>query len=88
MQLNLRFSPLTTGLAFLPLTGLLVLTSVTVQTRVLPRTGAKPVLMTGMGLGLVAMILFTRLTPTSGRGSLNWPQCGRLKWPHLRPIGC
>ena len=23
-----------------------------------------------------------------GRGHLKWPQCGRLKWPHLRPIGC
>jgi hypothetical protein len=23
-----------------------------------------------------------------GRGHLNWPQCGRLNWPHLRPIGC
>jgi len=24
----------------------------------------------------------------AGRGRLNWPRCGRLKWPHLRPIGC
>ena len=22
-----------------------------------------------------------------GRGHLKWPQCGRLKWPHLRPTG-
>ena len=63
MQLNLRFSPLTTGLAFLPMTGILVATSVTAQTRVLPRTGAKPLVMTGMALGAIAMILFTRLTP-------------------------
>lgn len=63
MQLTLRFSPLTAGLAFLPLTGLLVATSVTAQTSVLPRTGAKPLVMTGMTLGAVAMILFTRLTP-------------------------
>ena len=42
MQLTLGFSPLTAGLAFLPLTGVLVATSVTAQTRVLPRTGAKP----------------------------------------------
>ena len=63
MQLNLGFSPLTTGLAFLPLTGVLVLTSLTAQTRVLPRTGAKPLLMTGMALGVIGMILFTRLTP-------------------------
>jgi MFS family permease len=59
MQLTLRFSPLTAGLAFLPMTGLLVATSVTVQTSVLPRTGAKPLVMTGMTLGVIAMILFT-----------------------------
>jgi EmrB/QacA subfamily drug resistance transporter len=69
MQLNLGFSPLTTGLAFLPLTGILVLTSVTAQTRIVPRIGPKPVLMTGMALGLVAMILFTRLTPGSAYAS-------------------
>ena len=63
MQLALRFSPLTTGLAFLPMTGLLVATSVTAQTRVLPRTGAKPLVMSGMALGVIAMIIFTRLTP-------------------------
>ena len=63
MQLTLRFSPLTTGLAFLPMTALLVATSVTAQTRVLPRTGAKPLVMTGMALGVIAMIVFTRLSP-------------------------
>ena len=63
MQLTLGFSPLTAGLAFLPLTGVLVATSVTAQTRVLPRTGAKPLVMTGMTLGVIAMLIFTRLTP-------------------------
>jgi EmrB/QacA subfamily drug resistance transporter len=63
MQLALGFSPLTTGLAFLPLTAVLVATSVTAQTRVLPRTGAKPLVVIGMALGVIAMVLFTRLTP-------------------------
>ena len=63
MQLTLHFSPLTAGLAFLPMTAVLVATSVTAQTRVLPRTGAKPLVMTGMTLGVIAMIIFTRLTP-------------------------
>jgi EmrB/QacA subfamily drug resistance transporter len=63
MQLTLHFSPLTAGLAFLPMTGVLVATSVTAQTRVLPRTGAKPLVMTGMTLAAIAMIIFTRLTP-------------------------
>jgi MFS family permease len=44
------------------MTGAIVLTSTTVQTRVLPRTGAKPLVITGMTLGLVAMLLFTRLS--------------------------
>ena len=63
MQLNLHFSPLITGVAFLPMTALLVATSVTAQTRILPRTGAKPLVMGGMTLGLIAMLVFTRLTP-------------------------
>jgi predicted MFS family arabinose efflux permease len=63
MQQQLGFSPLQTGLGFLPMTAMIVLTSTTVQTRVLHRTGAKPLVMTGMTLGIVAMILLTRLTP-------------------------
>jgi EmrB/QacA subfamily drug resistance transporter len=63
LQQNLGYSPLKTGLAFLPMTVMIVLTATTVQTRVLPRTGAKPLVVTGMTLGIVAMILFTQLTP-------------------------
>ncbi len=63
LQQNLGFSPLTTGVAFLPMTGTIVLTATTVQTRVLYRTGAKPLVVAGMTLGIIAMILFTRLTP-------------------------
>jgi EmrB/QacA subfamily drug resistance transporter len=63
MQQNLGLSPLTTGLAFLPMTGMIVVTATTVQTKVLPRTGAKPLITAGMILGIIAMVLFTRLTP-------------------------
>jgi EmrB/QacA subfamily drug resistance transporter len=63
MQQNLGFSPLTTGVAFLPMTATIVVTATTVQTRVLHRTGAKPLVIAGMTLGVIAMILFTRLTP-------------------------
>ncbi|TML96291.1 MAG: MFS transporter [Actinobacteria bacterium] len=65
LQQNLRFSPLTTGLAFLPMTAAIVVTSTTAQTKILPRTGAKPLVMIGMALGAIAMLLFTRLSPTS-----------------------
>jgi hypothetical protein len=65
MRDNLALSPLTTGVAFLPMTALIVLSSTTAQTRVLPRTGAKPLIVAGMTLGLVSMFLLTRLTPSS-----------------------
>jgi MFS family permease len=73
MQQNLAFSPLKTGLAFLPLTGVLVITSVAVQTRVIQRTGVKPIVVLGMALALVAMVLFAQLTPTSSYGSAVLP---------------
>ena len=65
MQQNLAFSPLTTGLAFLPMTAMIVISSTTAQTRILPRTGAKPLIIFGMTLGLLAMLGLTRLSPTS-----------------------
>lgn len=48
---------------------MIVLTAVTVQTRVLARTGAKPIVLTGMTLGILAMILLTRLTPNGAYAS-------------------
>ncbi len=65
LQQQLGLSPLTTGLAFLPLTGVLVVTSTTVQTRVIQHTGVKPLVLAGTTLGAIGMFLFTRLTPGS-----------------------
>ncbi|MBV9050049.1 MAG: MFS transporter, partial [Solirubrobacterales bacterium] len=74
MQQNLGFSPLKTGLGFLPMTVMIVLTATTVQTRILPRTGAKPLVAAGMGLGAVAMLMFSRLTADAAYASnvLPW----------------
>ncbi|MGN6167366.1 MAG: MFS transporter, partial [Solirubrobacteraceae bacterium] len=69
LQQNLAFSPLKTGVAFLPLTAVLVVTSTTVQTRVIQRTGVKPLVLIGMALAVVGMVLFAQLTPTSSYGS-------------------
>ena len=69
LQANLRFSPLKTGLAFLPLSVVLVITSTTIQTRVVERTGVKPPVLLGMALGLIAMVLLAQLTPTSSYGT-------------------
>jgi len=69
MQENLAFSPLKTGLAFLPLSVVLVITSTTVQTRVIERSGVKPLVLLGMALGMIGMVLFAQLTPTSTYGT-------------------
>ena len=69
LQQQLGLSPLTTGLAFLPLTGALVVTSTTVQTRVIGRTGVKPLVLAGTTLAAIGMFLFTRLTPGSSYAS-------------------
>jgi EmrB/QacA subfamily drug resistance transporter len=65
MQDNLAFSPLATGVAFLPMTAMIVISSTSAQTRILPRTGAKPLIVFGMTLGVIAMALLTRLAPSS-----------------------
>jgi len=69
LQQSLGFSPLKTGLAFLPLSAALVITSTTVQTRVVQRTGVKPLVLLGMALGLVGMLLLTQLTTSSSYGT-------------------
>jgi EmrB/QacA subfamily drug resistance transporter len=63
MQQILRFSPVKTGLGFLPLTGAVIIVAPLVQTKILPRLGPRAVIVTGMVLGVIAMIIFTRLTP-------------------------
>ena len=44
----------------------IVVTATTVQTRLLPRLGARKLIATGMMLGLAAMLVFTRLEPGGG----------------------
>jgi len=66
MQVNLGYSPMKTGVGFLPMTVMIFIVAPTIQTRVLPRVGVRPIVMTGMGLGLLSMLMFfTRLDPTS-----------------------
>ncbi len=66
MQQNLGFSPIGTGLAFLPMNAVIITTATTVQTKVLHRTGPKVIVIAGMTIGLAAMLSFTRITPGSG----------------------
>lgn len=66
MQQNLGYSPLKTGVGFLPMTLMIFIMAPTVQTKLLPRFGVRPIIMTGMTLGALAMLLFfARLEPDS-----------------------
>jgi EmrB/QacA subfamily drug resistance transporter len=61
MQQNLGYSPILTGVAFLPLT-LTVMTSATiVNTKLAPRFGPRPLVTIGMALGAGAMVYLTGL---------------------------
>jgi EmrB/QacA subfamily drug resistance transporter len=59
------YSPVTTGLAFLPMFGCIVISSNTSSIVTLPRFGPRVLITIGMVLGGGAMIYLTQLTPTS-----------------------
>jgi len=60
LQQTLGYSPLKTGLAFLPMTGALVITA-GISARVLPRTGPRPLFVAGMVLSAVGLALLAQL---------------------------
>ena len=60
------YSPITTGLAFLPLTVATVTASVTANVKLLPRFGPRTLITTGMLLGAVGMLLLSRAGVHSG----------------------
>jgi EmrB/QacA subfamily drug resistance transporter len=61
LQQTLGYSPVSTGLAFLPMMGVIVVVSTLANTFLLARLGPKPLVPLGMGLAAVAMLLLTRL---------------------------
>jgi EmrB/QacA subfamily drug resistance transporter len=66
LQGTLGFSPVRTGLAFLPMMAAIVTSATLMSTRVLPRTGPRPLIPTGMVLAGIAMLLFTRVGVHTG----------------------
>jgi len=66
MQQTLGFSPLTTGLAFLPMMAVIIPVGGIAQTRLLPRFGARPLITLGMLSSAVAMVMFTGVGVHSG----------------------
>jgi EmrB/QacA subfamily drug resistance transporter len=65
MQQNLGYSPITTGFAFLPLVVGIVISSTSANIRLLPRTGPRPLVVTGMVLGATGMLYLTGIGPHS-----------------------
>jgi EmrB/QacA subfamily drug resistance transporter len=57
LQQTRGYSPVTTGLAFLPMTGVIMVTAVVATTRLRGVFGPRPLVVTGMALGAVAMLL-------------------------------
>ncbi|WEH13136.1 MFS transporter [Streptomyces sp. VNUA24] len=68
LQQSLGYSPIETGLAFLPMTGALMITSALATSVLLPRIGPKPVVPLGMGLAAVGMVWMTSLDLHSSYG--------------------
>jgi hypothetical protein len=65
LQQTKGFSPIQTGLAFLPMPAAIVVTATSVNIKFLARVGPKPLLMLGTSLGALALMWFAQITPTS-----------------------
>ncbi|MFI1337566.1 MFS transporter [Streptomyces sp. NPDC020845] len=66
LQQSLGYTPIRTGLAFLPMVAALMLTSTLATTTLIPRLGPKPVVPLGMGLAAAGMAWLTALDLDSG----------------------
>ncbi len=69
LQNTLGFSPVETGLAFLPMAGMLMLAATATSTAALPRIGPKPLVTTGLLLASGGMLLLTQVGVDSNYAS-------------------
>jgi len=61
MQQTLGFSPVVTGVAFLPMIACLMVSSITSNVRLMPRTGPRPLAPAGLLLAVLGLVLLTRI---------------------------
>ena len=61
LQQNLGYTPIQTGLAFLPMTGVIMISAIISTTKLVPRFGPRPLVTGGMLLGATGMVLLTGL---------------------------
>jgi hypothetical protein len=59
LQQNLTFSPIETGLAFLPMVAMVMVSATTSSTRLLPRVGPGPLVPSGLALGAAGIAYLT-----------------------------
>ncbi|HEY4269230.1 MAG TPA: MFS transporter [Galbitalea sp.] len=65
LQTTLHYTPLQTGVSFLPMIGMLVIAAQVGTTILVPRLGPKILVPIGMVIGVVGMIYFTHLNASS-----------------------
>jgi EmrB/QacA subfamily drug resistance transporter len=65
LQQTLAYSPVKTGLAFLPMVGTIMATSTTASTVLLPRIGPRRLVLSGMLLAAIGMVLLAQLSANS-----------------------
>jgi EmrB/QacA subfamily drug resistance transporter len=65
LQQTKGFSPIETGLAFLPMTAAIMITATSVNIRFLAKVGPRPLLILGMSLGAIAMLWLAQITVDS-----------------------
>jgi len=65
LQQTKGFSPIETGLAYLPMTAAIMASATLATTRFLDKIGPRPLLVLGMALGALAMVWFAQLETTS-----------------------
>ena len=61
LQQTLGFSPVTTGLAFLPMVAAVMVAATLSTSQLLPRVGPRPLIPTGMVLSAIGMFLLTKV---------------------------
>jgi len=66
LQQTLGFSPILTGVAFLPMVGVVMATAALTTARLLPRIGPRPLVTLGMVLASAAMVLLTQVGVDTG----------------------
>ena len=65
LQNTLGFTPIQSGLAFLPMSVAIITTATTATTRLVPKIGPKPLVITGMAFAATAMVFFAQLSVDS-----------------------